>query len=215
MANYNIEMQIAMRLPIPKIFVFYNEAKWTNKVVVEPNNGINVYSMRVFDIPEVNYKGWPMYGHSNYVSDKNEKIVNEIDISELFIAPIDIKVDTSLNDIINDSIDQYISPDAFIDVAVYTNDLAVNNNGKLPIRMEWTKDSKKIILPENTINSYFYIAVYIDRLYLNSKVTQMNNAINNRVQMSAKTPINHRTEEIYNTEPNIEDNKFETNFPKK
>lgn len=215
MTNFNIEMQVAMRLPIPKIFVFYNEGKWVNKVMVEPNDGITVYSMRVYDIPEANYKGWPMYGHSNYVSDEDEEIVKEIDISELFIAPVDIKVNTSLNDIINDSLDQFISPDAFVDVALYTNDLSVNNNGRLPIKMEWTKDSKKIILPENTINSYFYIAVYIDRLYLNSKITQINNATKNRIQLSEKTPINHRLEEIYDTEPYIEDKKYTTNFPKK
>ena len=77
-----------MRLPVPKCFLFYNEGKIESSVAVEPDEGINIYSMRVFDIPEVNYKGWVMYGHSNYVADENESVVKTIDIRELF-APLE------------------------------------------------------------------------------------------------------------------------------
>ena len=130
--------------------------------------------MRVFDIPEVNYKGWVMYGHSNYVADEDDNIVDTINIRELFTAPPNIDVGTSLNDLIDDSLNHFISPDLFIDIQVYTNDLAVNHGGQLPIKMNW--QTREIILPENTINSYFYIAVYIDRLYVNNKVIDIDKA---------------------------------------
>ena len=212
MINYGIEMQVVMRLPIPKVFLFYNEGKWPSTIEVEPDNGINVYSMRVYDIPEVNYKGWPMYGHSNYLAEKDEKIVESIDITELFKAPVDVKIMTSLDDLITDSINQYIDPSAFIDIAVYTNDLSINNNGRLPIEMDWK--NRKIILPQNTLNNYFYIAIYIDRLYVNEKAIQINQSYKNRVAPSPRISYEKDTHEAYIKDAVIEKEKYKGNAPK-
>ena len=216
-SDFNIDFQIAMRFPAPRTFALYNEGKWEHGIRVEKNAGIQVYSMKVVDIPEENYAGWPIYGHSNYLSDDNVDFVKEIDIRELFKAPIDVKIGTDLDDLIDDSLKQFISPDSFIEVALYTNDLALNGNGRIPIKMDW--ENRKIILPENIKDSYFYIAVYIDRNYVNSKVIEISNADKNRVSMSPNNDIKFEKMTMetgpYNQEPIIEEWKFpNTNFPK-
>lgn len=213
MVNYGVEMQIVVRLPVPKVFLFYDEGKYKSSIELEPNEGITIYSMRVMDIPEVNYKGWPMYGHSNYLADADEKVVESIDIGELFKAPIDIKVNTSLDDLITESLNNFISPDAFIDIQLYTNDLAINGQGYIPVKVDW--ENRKIILPENTVNSYFYIAIYIDRLYINTRIIDINKSLESRVKPSERTKIDHKLDEAYDLKPNIQKDKpGNTNFPK-
>lgn len=213
MTNFNVTMQVEMRLPVPKCFLFYNEGKIESSIEVEPEGGLNIYSMRVFDIPEVNYKGWVMYGHSNYIADDNEKVINTINIKELFMAPPNVDVGTSLNDLIEDSLNNFISPDSFIDVQVYTNDLAANHGGRVPIKMNW--ETRDIIMPENTINSYFYIAIYIDRLYVNNKVIDIDKANESRLKESRKRYEKVNYNEMYDTKPHIQIVKpYPTNLPK-
>lgn len=211
--DFIIEFQITLRFPTPRTFAFYNEGLWNHSINIEPDNEITIYSMKVVDIPEENYKGWPMYGHSNYMAEEDEKFVESINIEELFKAPVDIKVGTDLDSIIQDSIDQFISPDSFIEVAVYTNDLAINGNGRLPIRMDWK--NRKIIMPEGTTDTYFYIAIYIDRKYINDKVVEFTDANHNRISASKKetnAPIKGNEDEIrtrYEEKHNVE--KFKSN----
>ena len=42
MTNFNVSMQVEMRLPVPKCFLFYNEGKIESSVAVEPDDGINI-----------------------------------------------------------------------------------------------------------------------------------------------------------------------------
>lgn len=214
--DFIVEFQIAMRFPAPRTFALYNEGNWSHGIKVEKDEGIKVYSMKVLDIPEENLKHWPMYGHSDYLADEDEVVVQDIDIKELFKAPVDIKVDTSLDDIIQDAIDQFISPDTFVEVAVYINDLAINGTGRIPIRMDW--ENRKIILPSGITNSYFYLAIYIDRDYVNSKVVEKTNAQYNRIIQSKREsdkPLEQATREAYVQTHYIEQDKLpDTNLPK-
>ena len=172
--------------------------------------------MKVLDIPEENLKHWPMYGHSDYMADEGETIVKEIEIGELFKAPVDIKVDTSLDDIIQDAIDQFINPDTFVEIAVYTNDLAINGTGRIPIVMDWV--NRKIKLPPGIANTYFYLAIYIDRDYVNNKVIEKTHAQYNRIMASKREsdiPVEMATRERYDQTHLIEEEKLpKTNFPK-
>lgn len=177
--DYIVEFQIAMRFPAPRTFALYNEGHNRQWIKIENDDAVKVFSMKVFDIPEENYKHWPIYGHSNYLADESENVVEKIDITELFKAPVDIKVGTCLDDLIQDAIDQFIDPSTFIEIAVYTNELAIDGTGRLPIQMDWK--NRTILLPDNTPNTYFYIAIYIDRGYVNSKVIEKTHAQSNRV----------------------------------
>lgn len=215
--DFIVEFQIAMRFPAPRTFALYNEGKWTHGIKVESDSNIKVYSMKVMDIPEENYKHWPMYGHCDYQAELEEKTVTRIDIADVFKAPVDVKVGSSLDDIIQDAINQFINPDTFIEVAVYTNDLAINGTGRIPSIMDW--ENRKIILSEGTSNSYFYIAIYIDRSYVNSKVAEFTNAGTTRIQMSKMSSdcVNESlARKAYHQEPIIDDMKHDDNpAPKK
>lgn len=214
--DFTVEFQIAMRFPAPRTFALYNEGKWHHGISVESDEGIKVYSMKVLDIPEENLKHWPMYGHSDYMAEEGETIVESIDIGELFKAPVDIKVDTSLDDIIQDAIDQFINPDTFVEIAVYTNDLAINGTGRIPIAMDW--ENRRIKLPPNTTNNYFYLAIYIDRAYVNGKIVEKTDAQHNRILASKREsdkPLELSTRKAYDQSHIIETNKLpQTNFPK-
>lgn len=204
--NYNIEMQIVMRLPVPKVFLFYNEGKLSNSIEVEPNEGIDIYSMRVYDIPEVNYKGWALYGHSNYLAEKDETVVESIDIRELFTAPVDVKVGTSLDDLIQESLDSYIDPSSFIDIAVYSNDITINKNGRIPIEMDWV--NRKILMPKDTLDTYFYIAVYLEKSYINARVIDLTKAYESRVSNSNTRDLEPMISDGYIKDAIVEKKKY-------
>ena len=212
--NFIIDFPIEVRFPAPRTFALYNEGKWVHQINLEKNDGINVYSVKVVDIPEENYKGWPMYGHSNYLAEEDEKIVKSIDIKSLFKAPVDVKIKTDLDDLIQDSLNQYISPESFIEIAVYTNDLAINGTGRIPISMDW--ENRKIILPEGMTNQYYYLAIYIDRKYINDRIISITDATNNRIMESFENPIPEpEIRKQYEETHVIETEKFpDTNFPK-
>jgi len=193
----DIDLQLAVRIPSVKAYALYNEGKVPTTIRVESptENHHNIYSIKVFDIPEVNYKGWPMYGHCDYVSDEPGKPVKEIEIKDLFKAPVNSMVGTDLEALICESLDRFISPEAFIDIAVYTSDPLLSKDGRLPITMDW--ENRKILLPDGIPDSYFYLAIYIDREYVNQRVTIISRAMKNRV---------HRSPDMYGTiEKHVQD----------
>ena len=173
--NYNIDMQVSIRIPVPKFYIHYSEYKPNKSIIVEPSTGITVYSMKVVTIPEVNDKGWPIYGTSNFLAEKDQKVVKEIDIEPLFKAPVSSNSRVDLEFLIQEAINAGISPSAFIDIGVYTQDVLVT--GRLPITMDWK--NRKILLPKYTMNTYFYLAVYFDLGYINSRIIDLDKAQNN------------------------------------
>lgn len=198
--NYHIDFPISLRLPVPKFYAYYAEGKLSDNVYLSDIQDTNIYSMRVFDIPEINKKGWVQYGTANYVKEPEEEHVKEIDIKEIFTTPVDNRVDVSLDDLITDSIESGVSPSAFIDIALYTNDMMIDN-GRVPITINW-KD-RKIILPDKIINSYFYIIIYTDQGYINSRIIDINGVYKNRVTNSKKTMID-KSEDCITYEPTVE-----------
>ena len=82
--------------------------------------------------------------------------------------------------------------------------------------MDW--ENRKIKLPPGIIDTYFYLAIYIDREYINSKVIEKTNAQYNRIMASKREsdiPLERSTREAYDQIHLIEEEKFpRTNFPK-
>lgn len=193
MNNFNIDMQVTMRLPIPSLFLLYNEGKQVNHIHTEPSGGLTVYSMKVFDIPDVNYKGWVMYAHSNYAAEENETVVEKINIRELFKAPLNVKVGTDLDSLIDLSLKENLSPDNFIDIAIYTNDIG-EDYGRQKIEIDWA--TREIKLLGDNKHLYFYIAIYIDRGYVNNKIIDIDNADKNRLKMSKRRGVNPNVDSI-------------------
>lgn len=198
--NFHIEWQVSLKLLVPKFYAYYAEQKTTMGIHMKEAS-VEIYSMRVFDIPEVNDRGWIQFATSNYESDNpNEKYVKEINIKELFVARFDNKVDISLDDLIEDAIQCGISPSSFIDIDVYTNDLMVDR-GRIPVSIDW--EHRKILLPDKVLNNYFYLAIYTDRLYVNNKILDIN-GLHPRVKVSKKDDVD-RSDTHYDTNAYIEE----------
>lgn len=197
--NYHIEMRVGIKIPVPKFYIYYAEGKEYSNIITNSSDGVDVYSMKVFDIPEVNSKGWVQYGTSNYLKDENEESVKNIDISELFTAPVDTRVGISLDDIISDALLFGISPSTFIDIQIYTNDMVVT--GKLPIDVDW--ENRTITLPDNMKDNYYYIVIYTELGYINSKIIEKSESYKSRITDSKKTVID-RSGDTFSYEPNIE-----------
>lgn len=198
--NYHIDMNIKLMMPVPNFYIYYSEGKVVNDIkLVEPTN-VSVYSMRVMDIPDINDKGWNMYATSNYLKDKNEKVIKEIDISTLFKSPVDNSVGISLDDLIEDAIQNEISPSAFIDIDIYSNDISINS-GKIPIKVDWK--NRKILFPNHVENSYLYIIIYTEMGYINDKIIDKDGLYKTRMWRSKQT--NFTKDDNYDYDPVIEE----------
>lgn len=189
--NFHLELQLRTITTVPKFYVYYAEEKVKDTIKTVDLENLNVYSMKVVDIPDINYKGWVQYATSNYIREENEDL-KSIDISSLFKAPFDIMVDISLDDLITDACSIGISPSSFIDIQIYGSD--IYNMQIIPTKMDWI--NRKIILPSNISDNYFYLVVYTDRGYVNDKIIDKNNVYKNRVTMAKKDKFESRTVDI-------------------
>lgn len=179
MNNFTIDMNVGLRLPVPQFYVYFSQNPLSYTLDTDnPNNTMSMYGIKVIDIPEINDKGWVQYATSNYLPEKDEKFVDEIDISTLFVAPVGQEVNISLEDLISESLSNFISPSAFIDIGVYTNDLRIP--GRIPIKMDW--EHRKILFKERQIPSLLYISIYTDRDYTNNKSIEIDKMYEGRLK---------------------------------
>lgn len=182
--SFHIDLQISVRIPVPKFYIYYNEGKLINSIHTydQKPDDIAVYSMKLFDIPEINKKGWVQLATTNYIPEEQERIVEKINIKELFDVAPDIHTNTSMNDIIEEARKLNYPVDNFIDIQVYTNDASAN--GKLDISIDWK--NMEMIMPPKCKYRYFYIAVYVDKLYVNDRIVELGRIYDNRMKLSDK-----------------------------
>ena len=94
---------------------------------------------------------------------------------------------------------------------MYTTDTS-SEYGRCKIEIDWPNRTVKIL--EDSKNLYFYIAIYIDRGYVNNKVIDIDKAYNSRSKTSRKRALDPEVEkQIYNTAPIIEKEKVEKYEP--
>lgn len=175
--NFTIDFNCQLRLPTPTFYAYYSMEPTTFTInTYQDNEDTIIYdSIKLIDIPEWNNKGWFRYATSNYLPEKNEKYITEIDISELFKdATNDVK--TTLDDVIQDSLNNFISPDSFIAISVYTND--IQRMDAIPLKVDW--EHRKILFTEKEIYSMLYIAVYIDQEYVNERKIELDKLYGDR-----------------------------------
>lgn len=175
--NYTVEFTAVLRIPAPKFYIYFSKEKCSYNIpVIETNNKstfANMYSFSYCDIPEVNDKGWVQVSRTQYVPEKDEKIIKSIPIKELIIDDNNVK----LLSVIKDSLDHYISPMAFIEVAVYLNHFYIKN--KIKTRVDW--ENMILYIEEDIPTCMLYISVYIDLSYVNEKTIQLTNANKSRI----------------------------------
>ena len=173
--NFHIEMNATLTIPIPHFYTFYSAEELLMPIELKEmaDDNIAIYSICLCDIPKEDEHHWMQAAISQYATDDGEKYV---DLSSIFTG------DNKLSQAINHKLSKGISPSSFINVKVYrTYDVPKEVN----IEMDWKTFRANFVdgpEPEEVLD----IAVYYDRLYLNSIETELNNYNSNRISSTNK-----------------------------
>lgn len=170
--NFPIEMNLSLRFPSPQSFLYMSKKPQTiiEGIKMEKSEDVvGLYSIKIMDIPTTNEKDWGIYIQTEYLEDKPTNELS-IEISELF--------DHTLREVLNYTMDQFLSPNLFVDIKLYdTNQILI------PYDIDW-----KTLTIKTTDNSRKYqkiiFAIYVDNKYLNDTVVTMNNSANERFNRS-------------------------------
>ena len=153
--NFHIEMNSILTIPIPHFYSFYSAYELETGIeVVEPKaTSIPIYSINVFEIPNVDEHGWIRAAITDYMTDKGEK---EIDLSPIFTG------ENVLSYSIQHTLTQGLSPYHFINIVIYRGE----DIAKLcEFKMNW--ETFKAELLTDVGEEVLHIAVYYDREYIN------------------------------------------------
>ena len=163
-------MNCVLTIPIPHFYSFYSATKLTTKIEVHEHKPgmIPIYSIAVFDIPDVDENGWIRAAITDYCTDKGDTYM---DLSSTFTG------ENVLAKSINHDLAQGVSPSHFINVkAYYDDDIAK----ACPIKMDW-KTKRAIFLNGEQEERIIHIGVYYDRKYINELDIELSNYHNNRL----------------------------------
>lgn len=161
--NFHVEMNCVLTIPIPHFYSFYSASDLTIGIETKElsQNCVAIYSINVFDIPDVDHNGWIRAAITEYATDKGD---TEIDLSRIFEG------DNVLSQSVKHDLTKGISPQHFINIVVYHgNDIA-----KLcKIKMDW--ETKIAYFDQPQEEEILYIAIYYDRKYINELDIELNN----------------------------------------
>lgn len=165
--SFIIEMRCQLKLPSPKMYVYFSKTKHTE---IERRNKlediIGVYDIQTLDIPPTNKLGWNILLTTEYFEDIKEERPLTIDFSDFF-------KDTEIGDIISYNNDISISSNVCIDFLLM-------NNGR---SIDYTIDWNNLILrtKENVKCDITTIAIYTDMDYINKILINKQNSMDNRL----------------------------------
>ncbi len=169
--DFHIDMALTLTMPIPHFYVYYSAHPLSGDLTVyEEDNSIRVglYSFSDYEIPSKNNLGWTQLILSPYLCDKGEKFV---DMSSIFVEG------TNLGTVIKHSLDNYMSPNAYLDIKVFRN-----GDGRRFIRSNMNYETKQLELLEEVDEETIYIVVYADRGHINETLSTLENYKESRVE---------------------------------
>ena len=150
--NYTIDMQCEVRFPSAQYYIYHTDNSELEAVPLGVVTGFApVYSFDIFDIPDVNNKGWNSYLMSDYDDEENIKL--NIEFEEFF-------KDTEIEKLIKHSLDIHVSPELFIDIHVF------NDGVDHAVTMDWDTLVMNTIEPVTRNRSR--IVIYMDLEYVNA-----------------------------------------------
>lgn len=173
--NFTIEMEITVRVPTPKFYLYYSSNKHDliyNISSMDPNSKSDViypiYTIEMTRVPKINEKGWNQYLTTEYYDEDLSKPL-EIDFSGLFQEGVDVYR------VIKLSLESGISPDIFIDFKLYNG-----NKNEILYTIDWETVTLK--LEEEVTSPSTYIAIYIDTKYVFDKIKELDKLETTRLQ---------------------------------
>lgn len=164
--NYGLEMEITVRAPSPKFFVYYSSNEHDiiqNISTIDPNSTTDtiypIYTIEFETVPKINEKGWNQYILTDYYEPIDEQLLT-IDFKGLFEEGADIYRVINLNNSIG------VSPDNFIDFKIYNG-----NSSLIPYTMDW--ETVQMTLDTLIESETTTISIYIDTDYVFEKIKEM------------------------------------------
>ena len=172
--NYHVEMEATLTIPIPQFYVYFSQYAISQRIPVREDMGIGIYTINAFEIPPENKVGWGQYAQTSYLCEKGETY---IDLSPIF------EDRGNINQVIQHSIKNGVSPDQFIDVeAYYGDDIAK----KVHFQMDY-KEMKMMLDHPAYEEDTIVIAIYADKEYVNNTIITLENlVVNNRIEPERK-----------------------------
>ena len=160
--NFHIEMNCVLTIPIPSFYAYYSATEMDTGIEVKDPKPttIPVYSINVFEIPNVDEHGWIRAAITDYMTDKGEK---EIDLSPIFTG------ENILAKSIQHTLTQGVSPYHFVNIVIYRGE----DIAKL-CRFEMDWNTLKAHLISDVEEEILHIAVYYDRVYINELDISLN-----------------------------------------
>ena len=184
--NFNIDMVAVLRFVIPQFYVYFStetvSSEQKTSELGDADNLVNdeligsLYSIRKIEIPPYNKDGWLLSDETDYINDDKEC---------MFIDMRRFLDEGSIGLTINKCLENFISPDSFINIRVFTEDSKCQDE-EIECKMNWEKYALefKEPLPEG-IN---HIAIYIDKEIKNTVVIQQDNSYDSRYNIQPERP---------------------------
>ena len=162
-SNFSITMQAILRFPVPQFFALYNE-KPLPYVLTTGQASIPLYSLGQFNIPDTNDRGWEQVINTTYMLDPHEM---HFDVSPLFRS----NKTEDINKVREWCLKNYISPNVFIDIQIYQE--FGGDYRAVPFNFDYV--NMKVDLGQDLEDEqYLYIAIYIDKQYMNNTLVTIN-----------------------------------------
>ena len=158
--NFNVDLEVVFTMPIPHFFVYFNKTPIKFGINVSQKSSLGFYSLAQFVIPEKNSNGWEPFINTEYSLDLGQY---DIDMAPLFNG-------TDIDTVAKYLLSSYKSPRSFMEVKIFREDAGY-------YREVWNSldyQTYNLTLEAGLKEQMLYIAVYVDKLYLNNILLQLN-----------------------------------------
>ena len=169
--NFGVEMENVIIMPVPAFYFIANQTPILVDYKLEEHTKdmVALYSINIYEIPEVDEHGWNQAAITSYSVDKDD---STLDISSLFTG------ENILARSINLSMKAGVSPSKFINVKVFRND---DIKKKVNIKMNWNTKQAELVDGPAEQEEVYQIAMYYDRDYIANLDIAINGYDNNRI----------------------------------
>lgn len=163
-SDFTIEMNTMVTFPVPQFYCYYSQPNENElPAIIGPANDniINVYTINITKMPDINDKGWLLYLTTDIVEDKTDLPLYIDSIYDLF-RNSDHSKETDIQKIIRYNKEQSIKSDIFMDIKLF------NDGNEIPCHVDW--NTYELFSDYPIHNKISTMAIYVDKVYINEYI---------------------------------------------
>lgn len=184
--NFNIDMPAILRITIPQFYVYFSALESTydtpERELGDADNLVDneligsLYTIHRVSIPPYDEHGWLLNDDTDYIN--NDENLMAIDMRRFLD-------DGSIGLTIDKCLENFISPDSFMNIRVFTENSKTNED-EVKCKMNWREYQLEF---ENPLpKGVNHLALYIDKEIKNTVVVQQDNSYNSRINNQPERP---------------------------